>query len=97
MHTRTRVFKHLTDIRVWLSGMRVLRRLFFFTFFVVTCLSLFIVLTLFLFIMLGMLIQPLKLAPYGLALIGTLGCAVAQYVKLSRYAYKCMVYMCMYT
>lgn len=66
-------------------AMKLLRRVFYLCFFIMTGASTFVLLTIMIFILLGMLIQPLKLAPYGMALIGTIACAVALYAKLDRY------------
>jgi len=64
---------------------RILRHAFYLSFFIMNALSIVSVLTIVLFVFLGILIKPTHLAPYGIAIIGTVACCAAFYAKLVKF------------
>ena len=65
-------------------GRRFLRFIFYFLLYVIVWLSLVNLFIILLFILLGMLLTPIRLAPYAIAILGTLGGGVAVFVKKVR-------------
>ena len=65
-------------------GRRFLRFIFYFLLYVIVWLSLVNLFIILLFILLGMLLTPIKLAPYAIAILGTIGGGVAVFVKKVR-------------
>ena len=65
-------------------GRRFLRFIFYVLLYVIVWLSLVNLFIILLFILLGMLLTPIKLAPYAIAILGTIGGGVAVFVKKVR-------------
>ena len=64
---------------------RILRIVFYALFFFVIWLAIVILLVVVLFVLLGILVKPTHLAPYGIAIVGTVACCVAVYAKKRKF------------
>ena len=60
---------------------KLIRMIFYILYFVINLVALELVFTLMLFVLIGIIINPTKLAPYGLAIIGTGACCVSYFAK----------------
>jgi hypothetical protein len=65
---------------------RVVRHLFYVSIFSAVWLAAVAVFVIILFVLLGVLIDPIAVAPYAIALLGIVSCCVALYAKLTRFA-----------
>ena len=64
---------------------RILRVLFYVAFFAIVWASMVIVQIVVLFVLLGILVQPTYLAPYGIAIVGTAACCASYFAKQRKF------------